>query len=139
MRALGLAAAAALASVLAVGAANGSGAEPRSPDPHAHSARQCFWVRDVNGFETHGGRTHGDPTLYLITGVHDLYRIDGFCPDVDWTARLAIKTFAGSDNVCSGDMVEVLVPQSIIGRCSVRIGPKLSKDEAYALEHSRSR
>lgn len=112
-----------------------SGALAADPAPAKTPARQCFWTRDVNGFNA-----VDDRTVNLRVGVKDVYQLELFsrCPDIDWTEQIAIES-RGSSWICSG-LDAVLIAPSPIGpqRCMVRSVRKLTPEEVEAL-HKKAR
>jgi hypothetical protein len=120
---------AAIAAML-LSLAGASGALAADPAPAETPARQCFWTRDVNGFNA-----VDDRTVNLRVGVKDVYQLELFsrCPDIDWTEQIAIES-RGSTWICSG-LDAVLIAPSPIGpqRCMVRSVRKLTPEEVEAL------
>ena len=77
-----------------------------STDMQPRPARDCFFARSVNGFSP-VGRDAVDVTV----GANRHYRLTlgGYCPDVDWSLRLALRTRRGSSFICAGYDAEILV------------------------------
>ncbi|HUH24328.1 MAG TPA: DUF6491 family protein, partial [Brevundimonas sp.] len=76
----------------------------------SETARRCFSTLQVQNFQQ--GRSN---EVYLRVGRNDVYRLDAMagCDNLDFANRLAIVSDfggAGSDRVCSDDMVRVIVP-----------------------------
>jgi len=111
-----------------------SAAPAAEPPPSKTPPRQCFWARDINGFNA-----VDDRTVNLHVGVKDVYQLDllSSCPDVDWTEHIAIES-RGSSWICSG-LDAVLIAPSSIGphRCMVRSVRKLTPEEVAALRQKK--
>lgn len=129
----------ALGLFLATGLALSAQAEaPKSAKPAAGTARQCFWVSNVNGFNA-----VDENHVYLNAGVRDVYELKMFgpCNNVDWTQTIGIKPWGGSNSVCTGMDVDLIVPQTGMGpmTCHVQAVRKLTPDEVTALRASRKK
>jgi hypothetical protein len=92
--------------------------------------RDCFSARSVNGF-TPVGREAVDVRVsrdrqYRLT-------LAGYCPDVDWSLRIALRTRGGSSFICAGFDAEIIVP-SATGpqRCAVTEVRRLTPEEIAA-------
>ena len=95
----------------------------------APKPRACFYVRGVNSF-----REAGDQTVYLRSGVRDIYRLDLMhrCPDLKWALGIGLDTHGSW--VCDPLDVTVIAGSSIgPQRCPVKAVSKLTRDEAAAL------
>ena len=101
-------------------------------------ARQCFFARDLSSW-----KEVGDRTVNLRVGVSDLYQLDLLapCPDLPWAEAIGIETRGGSNQICSGLDVSLIVPASVTRtvpqRCMATSLRKLSKAEADALPRSQ--
>jgi len=111
-----------LAAALALsGCASRGGTAAEAPH------RDCFSSGRVSGFTPVDATT-----VRLRVGVKDEYEMTllGFCPDVDWTQRIALRSMRGSSMICMSDAMgwEILVlDRHGIGpdRCRVRSIRKL--------------
>ncbi len=94
-------------------------------------AGQCFYARNISSFSAAGRET-----VNLRVGVNDYYQIKllGTCQDIDWTQRIGLES-RGSDWICSGLDVTVIVPSSTLGtqRCAATSITKLTPEEVKAL------
>ncbi len=128
--ALGLACAAALLSPTVSSAAEAaSAAGCKSPAP----ARSCFFSRQLSSFSA-----AGEKTLNLRVGVNDYYQLKllGRCTELPWTQVIGLQTRGGSDFICSGLDVTVIVPRPGGGapeRCMATSLRKLTPEEVKAL------
>ena len=112
---------------MAVTAACTTGSQPSGSA--AREGRQCFRASEVNGFTA-----VDDRTVDVHTGVNEVYRLElfGYCPDVDWTQAIAIRS-RGSSWICQGFDAELFVPSTIgTQRCPVKAVRKLTDDEIKA-------
>lgn len=97
--------------------------------------RDCFAASSVTGFSPVDSNR-----VLLHVGVRDVYELEllSFCPDVDWSQRIGVRTTGGSSWVCASDplSVELVVPDHAglrrVDRCRVRSMHKLSPEEASA-------
>lgn len=115
------------ALAMAVAAACTTGSQPSGTT--ARDARQCFRAADVNGFTA-----VDDRTVDVRAGVKDVYRLEliGYCPDVDWTQAIAIRS-RGTSWICQGFDAELFVPSTIgTQRCRVKAVRKLTDEEIKA-------
>jgi hypothetical protein len=73
-------------------------------------ASDCFIARTVSGFTP-----DGDRAVVVRVSRNRQYRLElaGYCPDVDWSLRIALRSRAGSNWVCTGGDAEILVPSEI--------------------------
>ena len=94
-------------------------------------AEQCFFSRNISSWSD-----AGKDTVNLRVGVNDYYQLKllGSCPDIDWTQSIGLES-RGSDWICSGLDVTVIVPRTTIGpqRCDATSLHKLSPAEVAAL------
>lgn len=67
----------------------------------------CFSARSVSGFTP-----EGDEALVVRVGANRAYRLElaGYCPDIDWSQQIVLRSRAGSAWVCAGGDAEILVP-----------------------------
>ncbi len=65
----------------------------------------------------------------------------GYCPDVDWSQRIALRTRSGSSFICHGLDAEIIVPDRVSGpqRCLVTNVRRLSPAEIEAQYRRRIR
>lgn len=100
-----------------------------------NAQRNCFSASSVTGFNA-----LSDTRVLLHVGVRDVYELEllGFCPDVDWSQRIGVRSVGGSSWICTSDPlgVELVVPDHAghrrVDRCRVRSMHKLSPEEASA-------
>jgi hypothetical protein len=92
--------------------------------------RDCFSSGRVSGFTPVDGTT-----VRLRVGVKDTYELTllGYCPDVDWSQRIALRSVSGSSMICTRDAMgwEILVldrPGIGPDRCRVRSIRKLEPE-----------
>lgn len=92
--------------------------------------RDCFHARSVNGFNP-----VDEDTVDVRVGPNRRYRLElaGYCPDIDWSWRIALRTRGGSSWICHGLDAELIVP-SPTGRqnCLVSSVRRLSEQEIEA-------
>jgi hypothetical protein len=92
--------------------------------------RECFSARSVNGFNP-----VDEDTVDIRVGANRRYRLElvGYCPDVDWSMGIALRTRGGSSWICQGMDAELIVP-SPTGRqnCLVSSVRRLSEAEVKA-------
>lgn len=104
------------------------------------AARECFSASSIRGFTA-----QDDTTVRLEVGARETYELTlfGYCPDIDWTRSLALRTSAGSSWICTDNAmgVEVIVlDRSVPGgpdRCRVRSMRKLDSAELEAEKAAR--
>ena len=117
-----------------VAAAGFAGQESADAAPRA-PARDCFPARNVNGF-TPVGRDAVD----IRVGANRHYRLDlvGYCPDVDWSFRIALRTRGGSSWICQGMDAELIVPSPTgTERCLVSAVRRLTPEEVAQARQRR--
>lgn len=120
----------AVTGLVAAGCASGqsTGEAPRTP------TRECFSARSVHGFNP-----VGRDAVDVRVGANRRYRLElvGYCPDVDWSWRVALRTRGGSSWICRGMDAELIIP-SPTGpqRCLVSAVRRLTPEE---IEDSRRR
>lgn len=97
--------------------------------------RDCFSARSINGFSP-VGRDQVD----VRVGASRQYRLElaGYCPDIDWSWRIALRTRGGSSWICQGLDAELIVP-STTGpqRCLVSSVRRLTPEEIQAARRAR--
>ncbi|HET9428653.1 MAG TPA: DUF6491 family protein [Allosphingosinicella sp.] len=91
----------------------------------------CFHADNVNSFTP-----AGDRFVDVRVSRRQQYRLElaGYCPDVDWSQRIALRTIGGSPWICRGMEAEILLPDRGIGpqRCLVTGVRRLSAAEIEA-------
>jgi hypothetical protein len=101
--------------------------------PAQRAAPRCFLASNVNGFTP-----RGDNAVDVHVGVNRDYRLTlaGYCPDVDWSLRVALRTTGGGSWICQGADAEIIVP-SPTGpeRCMVTDVRALTPEEVAASRH----
>lgn len=108
-------------------------AEERNPASASRlSGRSdCFLADSVNSFTP-----IGDRFVDVRITRRQQYRLElaGYCPDVDWSQRIALRTRGGSRWICRGLDAEIIVPDRAIGpqRCLVTDVRRLSPAEIEA-------
>ncbi len=108
-----------------------------SADMQSRPARDCFSARSVNGFRPVGRRYEAVDVTVSRTRQYRL-TLAGYCPDVDWSLRLALRTRGGSSFICAGLDAEILVPSPTgLQRCAVTEVRRLSPEEIEAARRSR--
>ena len=90
-----------------------------SPSASRPSSRSdCFFADSVNSFTP-----VGDRFVDVRITRRNQFRLElaGYCPDVDWSQRIALRTRGGSAWICRGLDAEIIVPDRTIGpqRCLV--------------------
>jgi hypothetical protein len=107
-------------------AVTGCSAQPAAPAlAAAHSGRQCFLARQVNGYTS-----VSDQIVDVKVAANRYFRLslDGSCPQADFSRRVILRTTGGSDWICQGLDAEIIVP--FAGgpqRCLVRDVQPISK------------
>lgn len=104
------------------------------------NARDCFSASSVRSFSA-----VDDNTVRLNVGARDTYELAlfGYCPDIDWTRSVGLRTFAGGSWICTNDAagVEVVVLDRTVpvgpDRCRVRSMRKLDPAELEAEKAAR--
>src|SRR3954467_9026102 len=98
--------------------------------PPGRPAPRCFLASNVNGFTP-----RGNDVVDVHVGANRDYRLtlSGYCPDVDWSFRVALRTTGGGSWIGRGADAEIIVP-SPTGRqrCLVSDVRALSPAEAAA-------
>lgn len=104
-------------------------------DMQSRPRSDCFSARSVSGFSPVGR----DAVDVAITRNRK-YRLTlgGYCPDVDWSLRIALQTRSGSSFICAGYDAEILVRGPIgLQRCSVTDVRRLTPEEVQATRRQR--
>ncbi len=103
------------------------GATARAPDP-------CFYGSQVRNF-----RTDRTEQLYVRAARDGVYRLEslGGCPDLDGAVALSlVPRFGGSDRLCRGDQVQVVINQpspTFSAPCYARVVGPVTPEEFEAL------
>lgn len=97
------------------------------------STARCFRTENVRNF-----RADRQSDLYIRSGRDDVFQINtaGGCWDLDSAISIAVTpTLGGSDTVCVGDPVQVIVPNADPGRrtCRAFVTKSLNAEEVAAL------
>jgi hypothetical protein len=123
-----------IATTFAVAAAGYADAQSTSNTRRA-GTRECFSARSVNGFNP-----VGRDAIDIRVGANRRYRLElvGYCPDVDWSWRIALRTRGGSSWICQGMDAELIIP-SPTGpqRCLVSSVRRLTPEEVEAARRRR--
>jgi len=122
-----------LTSRLAVFAAAVGVAGLMSVEAQSQPTRECFDADNISGFTA-----PDDKTVYVRATRSRVYELEllGACPNLDWTHTIGLRTRGGSNRVCTGMDVDLVVPQDgRMGklRCAVRAVRRLSPEEVEAL------
>lgn len=97
-------------------------------DPVKTSAKQCFFLSQVDGYNTVKGKRD---RIRVSTGPRDRYEFEVFgpCPYLGDAETMGFDQ-AGSGTICSGLDVDLIVPTPTgPQRCPVRMIRKLAPDE----------
>ncbi len=105
---------------------------PALADPKPKTANACFYGSNADGFSA-----ANDRTVYVRSGIRDVYELKLFAPcfDVDWAQHIALRTHGG-DFICEGHNVDVeVISPSPIGhqRCEVTSVRKLTEADIAAM------
>lgn len=131
----------AAATALAVLALSGCADNERSVRSDA-ATRECFSASSVRGFTP-----VDNTTVRLQVGTRDTWELSllHYCPDVDWSHSIGLRTFSGASWICASDAknVEVVVVDRTVrvgpDRCRVRSMRKLDPAELEAEKAARTR
>ncbi|MBB3873269.1 DUF6491 family protein [Brevundimonas mediterranea] len=120
--ALGLSACAPAATTAVAAAADGE-----------NTTARCFRTDNVRNF-----RADRQSNLYIRSLRNDVFQINtsGGCWDLDSALSIAVTpTLGGSDTVCVGDPVQIIVPNADPGRrtCRAFVAKSLTAEEVAAL------
>lgn len=107
-----------------------AGEEPAAAAFQQRPARECFFVRQVNGFTS---RNNEEVDIRVGANRHYRLTLIGYCPDIDFSHRVALRARGGSSSICVGGDAEILVrgptgPQS----CFVSDIRRLTPEEVTA-------
>ena len=100
----------------------------------SHADRACFYSRNLSSWSS-----DGRDTVNLRANVHDFYQLKllGPCPDLTFAETIGLQTRGGSDFICSGLDVTLIVPSGVTHtipqRCMGSSLRKLTAEEAAAL------
>lgn len=115
------------ATTLAIVALSAAAVNAQPPASH----NQCFYVRNINGFNA-----PNDRTLYIRVGVNEVYRLDLMvdCTGMSFRQGLGIRSTPGDPWICSPIQAEIVYREhGIPSRCPVSAIHKLTPDELAAL------
>ena len=95
-------------------------------------APRCFLASQVNGFNS-----RGRDSVDVHVGANRTYRLTlaGYCPEVDWSLRVALHTLGGGSWICQGRGMdaELIVPSPTgVERCPVSDVRALTPEEVAA-------
>jgi hypothetical protein len=99
-------------------------------------ARDCFNARMAGGF-----RSVGREAVDVRISRNREYRLvlAGYCPNIEWSLGIALRTYGGASFVCAGSDAMLLVPGPTgVERCAVWEVRRLSQAEIEA-ERARRR
>lgn len=120
-------------AAIAAAAACASCAPVEEPEPIAglSTERQCFFTRNINGYNEAPDGPRGD-RIYVSTGPNDQWLLETFgpCHELDWAQSIALDTRTMS-NMCTGDTATLIVPRGLDrtpDRCSVRLLGKMMEE-----------
>ena len=105
-----------------------------APAAAAPAGKACFFASQLSSW-----KEVGDRTVNLRVGVSDIYqlRLLAPCPDLPFAEAIGIETQAGSNSICSGLDVSLVLPRDVArsgpSRCMATSLRKLSPEEARAL------
>ncbi|MEA3043882.1 MAG: hypothetical protein QOH47_1720 [Sphingomonadales bacterium] len=68
-------------------------------------ARECFFVRQVNGFTS---RNNEEVDIRVGANRHYRLSLTGYCPDIDFSHSVALRARGGSSSICVGGDAEIL-------------------------------
>ncbi len=102
-----------------------------SAQPAAKSNNQCFYTRNINGFQA-----PNDHTVYIRVGVRDIYRLTMMtdCTGLTFRQGIGLESTPGDSWICSPIQATVIYRDTgIRNRCPVSDIHKLSPAEIAAL------
>ncbi|HEX4195811.1 MAG TPA: DUF6491 family protein [Caulobacteraceae bacterium] len=103
-----------------------------SAQPAANNGNQCFWKRNINGFQA-----PNDRTVYIRVGVRDIYRLDlmNDCTGLTFRQGIGLETIPpGDGQICNALQATVVYNDTgIRNRCPVTAIHKLTPAEIAAL------
>jgi hypothetical protein len=98
----------------------------------AGRSQQCFWKRNINGFQAPNNRT-----VYIRVGVRDIYRLDlmNDCTGLTFRQGIGLETVPpGDGQICNALQATVVYNDTgIRNRCPVTAIHKLTPAEIAAL------
>lgn len=103
---------------------------------------QCFSAASVRGFAP-----VDDNRIQIQVGVRDVYELTllNYCPDIDWSHTLGLRTRSGSSMICTSDpynielhLQEGLSPMAL-DHCRVREIRKLTSEQAQQARSLKGR
>ena len=106
-------------------------AQAQPAPPPARVAQACFYSSDIAGFSA-----PDDHTLFIRTGVHNIWRIDlaSDCQDLSFREHIRISAAAGMGSICTPLDLDISThANGMRMRCIVRSLTKLSPDQVAAL------
>lgn len=108
---------------------------PKAADAEtgAATATRCFRTETIRNF-----RADRQSDLYVRSGRDNVFQINtnGACWDLNSAHSLAIvPALGGSNTICVGDMVRIVVPRPLPGQgvCRASVVKSLTAEEAAAL------
>lgn len=112
--------------------------------PTQDAARQCFWARNVDGFQPVKGERD---KLRITVNTRDVFELDVVgCPNADLAFHVALVARGASNYICNPLDAELIVPSEGIGpqRCQIsamrRVTPaQLAAEDAAAKAASAAR
>lgn len=100
------------------------------PERLSDTARRCSFADQISGY------TSDKDTVYVRSG-RQVYKLEaaGACHDLDTGISLGFQTLPGSSQLCVGDWINVITPNTGMspGLCRARVAQALSPDEIAAL------
>jgi hypothetical protein len=99
--------------------------------PAKTSNNQCFYTRNINGFQA-----PDDRTVYIRVGVRDIYRLSLMvgCTGLTFRQGIGLESTPGDPWICSPIQATVVYRDTgIRNRCPVSDIHKLTPDEIAAL------
>jgi hypothetical protein len=118
------------AAAILAGAVFSASAVSAQPS-QSHSSNQCFYTRNINGFQA-----PNDHTLYVRVGVNDIYRLDlmNDCTGLTFRQGIGLESTPGDPWICSAIQATVVYRDTGIRNiCPVNSIHKLSPAEVAAL------
>jgi hypothetical protein len=125
-----------LAGCLCAMAASPASAQTPPGQPEVKPARQCFYERNINGWNE-----VDDRTVILNVSVNDTYllKLFGSCPEIRHTLVLGVRN-RGSDWICTGDTFDLFVRDTTMTmprQCAVESMTPITREEARALSSKK--
>jgi hypothetical protein len=99
--------------------------------PAVIGGEQCFYTRNINGFQA-----PNDRTVYIRVGVNDIYRLDlmNDCPGLTFRQGFGLQSAGGDPWICKAIQATVVYRDTgIHNRCPVSAIHKLTPAEVAAL------